>query len=255
MTNAALPFNFHDVDYLLDAQLAPTRSEACEAAWSLRTASGKATHRADAAYVGAKLASIFKSNPWLEDITFTLSQEFHLGDDSAGYESYSVEVEAASAVPGSPIPDQFAFEDGVAATDQLRSLFDGVELEFFEVLVDRPNDGGETAGTFTVWRSVIAPALDAETVSGAAVIRLAAPFLAEMLDDAPTPSEERPPIDEETLATWLSTQIEDGHIHLEDVPKLMARYALARPEEVCAEIQERMEQDSARASQQRAPRG
>lgn len=48
-------------------------------------------------------------------------------------------------------------------------------------------------------------------------------------------------LDEHQIATWLSIQIEDGHIPLEDIPKLMARYALADPDSMRAEIFERMQ--------------
>ncbi|MCZ8254548.1 MAG: hypothetical protein O9327_02550 [Polaromonas sp.] len=47
-------------------------------------------------------------------------------------------------------------------------------------------------------------------------------------------------IDEGDLADWLSHQIEGGHIALEDVPKLMARYALVDPAEMRNEFAERM---------------
>lgn len=48
-------------------------------------------------------------------------------------------------------------------------------------------------------------------------------------------------LDEHQIATWLSIQIEDGHIPLEDIPKLMARYALAEPDSMRTEIFERMQ--------------
>lgn len=47
-------------------------------------------------------------------------------------------------------------------------------------------------------------------------------------------------LDEQTIAKWLSIQIEDGHILLEDIPKLMARYALADPGDMRDELSERM---------------
>lgn len=47
-------------------------------------------------------------------------------------------------------------------------------------------------------------------------------------------------IDEEGLAEWLSAQIDGGHIALEDIPKLMARYALTDPADLRNELAERM---------------
>ncbi len=47
-------------------------------------------------------------------------------------------------------------------------------------------------------------------------------------------------LDEQTIAKWLSMQIKDGHIPLDDIPKLMARYALADPGDMCDELSERM---------------
>ena len=51
-------------------------------------------------------------------------------------------------------------------------------------------------------------------------------------------------LDEESLADWLSRQIEDGHMALEDLPKLMARYALADPADLRNELAERMRQQA-----------
>lgn len=48
--------------------------------------------------------------------------------------------------------------------------------------------------------------------------------------------------DEDEIADWLSRQIEDGCIKLEDIPRLMAKYAMANPAEMRAEFAERMEQ-------------
>jgi len=47
--------------------------------------------------------------------------------------------------------------------------------------------------------------------------------------------------DEDEIADWLSRQIEDGAMKLEDIPRLMARYALADPNDMKAELAERME--------------
>ena len=47
--------------------------------------------------------------------------------------------------------------------------------------------------------------------------------------------------DEDEIAGWLSRQIEDGAIKLEDIPRLMAKYALAAPGEMRDEFAERME--------------
>lgn len=49
-------------------------------------------------------------------------------------------------------------------------------------------------------------------------------------------------LDEAELSTWLSDQIEDGHIALGDIPNLMARFALASPAAMRQEMVERMEQ-------------
>lgn len=46
---------------------------------------------------------------------------------------------------------------------------------------------------------------------------------------------------EDDIAGWVSRQIEDGHMALEDIPQLMARYALADPAQMMVEIAERME--------------
>lgn len=47
-------------------------------------------------------------------------------------------------------------------------------------------------------------------------------------------------IDEDMLTKWLSHQLEDGHIRLEDVPLLMSRYALAEPMAMRDEFAERI---------------
>lgn len=48
-------------------------------------------------------------------------------------------------------------------------------------------------------------------------------------------------LDEDEIADWLSRQIEDGAMKLEDIPRLMARYALADPKDMKTELGERME--------------
>lgn len=47
-------------------------------------------------------------------------------------------------------------------------------------------------------------------------------------------------LDEKELSTWFSRQIEDGHMDLERIPALMARYALGNPSELREEFAERM---------------
>lgn len=47
-------------------------------------------------------------------------------------------------------------------------------------------------------------------------------------------------LDEEMLTKWFSRQLEDGHMRLEDVPRLMARYALAEPMAMREEVAERI---------------
>lgn len=47
-------------------------------------------------------------------------------------------------------------------------------------------------------------------------------------------------LDEDEIASWLSIQIEDGHMRLEDLSKLMARYALSEPGDMRMELAERM---------------
>lgn len=47
-------------------------------------------------------------------------------------------------------------------------------------------------------------------------------------------------LDEDEIANWLSMQIEDGHMRLEDLSKLMARYALSEPGDMRMELAERM---------------
>lgn len=46
---------------------------------------------------------------------------------------------------------------------------------------------------------------------------------------------------EDEIAEWLSRQIEDGAIKLEDIPRLMAKYAMTDPDVLRAEFAERME--------------
>jgi len=61
-------------------------------------------------------------------------------------------------------------------------------------------------------------------------------------------------LDEDEVATWLSRQIEDGHIDLEQIPKLMARYALADQAEMRNELAERMTTPT-QGDNAQAPRG
>lgn len=48
------------------------------------------------------------------------------------------------------------------------------------------------------------------------------------------------PPSEGTIGNWLSCQIEDGNMLLEDVPLRMERYGLMAPQDFLAEMQERM---------------
>lgn len=70
-----------------------------------------------------------------------------------------------------------------------------------------------------------------------------APYLGAANDysDKQSSSSADPELAEEDVARWLSRQIEDGQMMLEDIPQLMARYALADPAQMRAEIAERME--------------
>lgn len=53
-------------------------------------------------------------------------------------------------------------------------------------------------------------------------------------------SQEERDLDEKDLANWLSGQIEDGNMKLEDIPRLMARYAFSAPAAMRQEFAERM---------------
>lgn len=54
-------------------------------------------------------------------------------------------------------------------------------------------------------------------------------------------SPEAAALDEESLTKWLSQQIEDGHMELERLPMLMARYALTDTVSMREEMAERMQ--------------
>lgn len=63
-------------------------------------------------------------------------------------------------------------------------------------------------------------------------------------------------LDEDQLAAWLSQQIEDGHIPIEDVARRMARYALSDPADMRGEFAERMGlDDQGLQSKPDSPRG
>lgn len=47
-------------------------------------------------------------------------------------------------------------------------------------------------------------------------------------------------LDEDQIMKWISQQIEDGHMALENLPLMMARYALADPSQMREEFAERM---------------
>lgn len=53
-------------------------------------------------------------------------------------------------------------------------------------------------------------------------------------------SPEAAALDEQEIADWISGQIESGSMRLEDLARLMARYALADPAEMREELAERM---------------
>ncbi len=53
-------------------------------------------------------------------------------------------------------------------------------------------------------------------------------------------SPEAEALDEAAVTYWLSEQIEDGHIDVDRLPLLMARYALADPQAMREELAERM---------------
>lgn len=65
--------------------------------------------------------------------------------------------------------------------------------------------------------------------------------LPETWDARITPAldEIRPP-GEGVIANWLSGQIEDGNLLLEDIPQRLERYGLMGPQDFLAELQERM---------------
>lgn len=48
------------------------------------------------------------------------------------------------------------------------------------------------------------------------------------------------PPSEGAIGNWLSGQIEDGSMSLEDIPQRMERYGLMDPQDFLAEMQERM---------------
>lgn len=67
-----------------------------------------------------------------------------------------------------------------------------------------------------------------------------------LAEKGPTDSAAMPTVpgaypDEDEIADWLSRRIEDGDLKLEDIPRLMARYALAKPDDMRMEFAERME--------------
>jgi hypothetical protein len=62
-------------------------------------------------------------------------------------------------------------------------------------------------------------------------------------------------IDEDQLATWLSMQIEDGHMRIEDMARLMARYALSDPADMLEEFAERMGLEGETQIRTDVPRG
>ncbi|WP_371436358.1 hypothetical protein [Polaromonas sp.] len=51
-------------------------------------------------------------------------------------------------------------------------------------------------------------------------------------------------IDEEQLTDWISRRIENGQLPLEEIPRMMARYALAHPADMRIEFAERMEMEA-----------
>jgi len=53
-------------------------------------------------------------------------------------------------------------------------------------------------------------------------------------------NQEEVDLDEEEIANWIAGTIESGNMKLEDIPKLMARYALADPSAMRSEFAERM---------------
>jgi hypothetical protein len=54
-------------------------------------------------------------------------------------------------------------------------------------------------------------------------------------------------LDEEIITKWLTMQIKDGHMELDRIPLLMARYALADPAQMREEIAERMQMQAEEA--------
>ncbi len=61
-------------------------------------------------------------------------------------------------------------------------------------------------------------------------------------------------LDEDQVTTWITDLIESGSMRLEDLPRLMARYALSDPAEMREEIAERMglhEEDQAEGGETR----
>lgn len=61
-------------------------------------------------------------------------------------------------------------------------------------------------------------------------------------------------LDEEELASWIAGQIESGSMRLEEIPLLMARYALSDPADLRNEFVERMGLESSEEDLP-APRG
>ena len=50
-------------------------------------------------------------------------------------------------------------------------------------------------------------------------------------------------LDEDAIENWIARQVEDGHMDVERLPLLMARYALATPAQMKLELSERMGMD------------
>jgi len=238
------PFNVASIDFVTNSDGtfdASNATDSLRVARDARDDARRLIQRADACYIGALIGSAFRQNPTLDEFTLDITAESQIGDEGRSYTSAFVE---AVDVNGSDA----SLNDQLLAN--LETHFEDEGYDLYQVLMMNAagDEDPESESSFTFKRSDITHALEAENISGAAVFAAALPALSHMLDPdfkvlklSESASAPASPIDEDSLAAWLSQQLEDGHMSLEDVPRLMARYALAQPKDMINEFAERME--------------
>lgn len=146
--------------------------------------------RLDAAYVGALIASLFATHPWLASFKLGLTATSEYDDRGGTYRSINAHPYSVEAVPGTPLPEEVNNEGQFSedyAADLLSDWFCDHEYDIYSAFVGE-HDYEDLE--FTLQRSALADLLAAESVAGCAAFAALFPeraaLVAPVVDTAPS---------------------------------------------------------------------